>query len=495
MVADLVMINLALLLAFSMRFFSDVFVHGNFLQAWQTLTAKLVEFGACFGLLSISMLVAFNATGLYSQARKLSAKAKLWRVFQAVTVTFVVFAAANYVFNLYDFFPRSLLAIGWGLAFAIIGFSRIWSALLRKMTISAINNDELDMCVDEKSVLVIGGAGYIGSALIPRMLESGYTVRLLDCLVYGDEAVKPYLSHPRLQLFKADFRQVDQVVKAVKGVGTVIHLGAIVGDPACSLDENFTIEVNLMATRMIAEVCKGFGVKRFIFASTCSVYGASDDVLDEGSKLNPVSLYAKSKIACEQALMKMADAQFSPVILRFSTIFGLSGRTRFDLVVNLLSAKAMFDKEITVIGGEQWRPFLHVDDAANSVFCVLQAPLEKVSCQVYNVGSDNMNYTIGQVGELIHKKVPDSKLLDLESDQDRRNYRVSFAKINGELGYQTRWSLEQGIDQVIKAIEEGRVLNYRDARFNNANFLKDSLFYTKQSAYYRVDLEELEVVG
>ncbi len=227
---------------------------------------------------------------------------------------------------------------------------------------------------DTKHVLVIGGGGYIGSALLPKLLDSGYHVRLLDLLLFGTEPIADVLDHPNLEIVQADFRQVDEVVAAVRGMDTLIHLGAIVGDPACALDEELTIEVNLMATRMIAEVAKGSGVKRFIFASTCSVYGASDEILDERSALNPVSLYARSKIASEKVLRKMADDRFAPVILRFGTIYGLSGRTRFDLVVNLLAAKALIDKQITVFDGDQWRPFVHVDDAAQAVFKVLEAP-------------------------------------------------------------------------------------------------------------------------
>ena len=159
-----------------------------------------------------------------------------------------------------------------------------------------------------------------------------------------------------------------------------------------------------MATRMIAEVAKGSGVGRFIFASTCSVYGTSrrwKEILDERSALNPVSLYARSKIACEKVLHKMADDQFAPVIVRFGTVYGLSGRTRFDLVVNLLTAKAVIDHEITVMGGDQWRPFLHVDDAARAVFMALEAAPALVANQVFNVGADDQNYTISQVGEIL----------------------------------------------------------------------------------------------
>jgi nucleoside-diphosphate-sugar epimerase len=246
-----------------------------------------------------------------------------------------------------------------------------------------------------------------------------------------------------------------------------------VGDPACALDEDLTIEVNLMATRMIAEVAKGFNVGRFIFASTCSVYGASNQVLDERSRLNPVSLYAQSKIASEKVLSGMATAKFAPTMLRFGTIYGLSGRTRFDLVVNLLTAKALVDGEITVFGGSQWRPFVHVDDAASAVFKVLEAPMSQIRNEVFNVGSNGQNFTIDQVGQLIKDVVPSAKLLNMGSDTDVRNYRVNFDKINRALGFEPQWTVEAGVSQVIQAVESGEVEDYRDAKYSNVKFLNE----------------------
>jgi nucleoside-diphosphate-sugar epimerase len=322
-----------------------------------------------------------------------------------------------------------------------------------------------------KNVLLIGGAGYIGSALLPMLLEKGYHVRLLDLFLYGPEAIQDFSDHPRLEIMRADFRQVHKVVEATKNIDAVIHLGAIVGDPACALDEDLTIEVNLMATRMIAEVAKGSGVSRFIFASTCSVYGACDEVLDENSKLNPVSLYARSKIASERVLMSLYDSNFAPAVLRFGTIYGLSGRTRFDLVINLLTAKALVEGQITIRGGDQWRPFVHVHDAALAVFKTLEAPFSIVKHQTFNVGSNEQNYTIEQVGEIINKFVPSAQIIDQGPDTDRRNYRVNFNKIRDTLGFAPEWVVEQGVEQVIKAIESGKIKDYRDPIYSNVKFL------------------------
>jgi len=320
--------------------------------------------------------------------------------------------------------------------------------------------------------------------LLPRLLERGYRVRLLDLLLFGKEPIAHVLHHPNLEIIQADFRQVDKVVEAMRGVDTVVHLGGLVGDPACALDENLTIEINLVATRTIAEIAKGMHVRRFIFASTCSVYGASDQVLDERSNLNPVSLYARSKIASEQVLHQLQSDDFSVVILRFGTIYGLSGRTRFDLVVNLLTAKAVVDKKITVFGGDQWRPFVHVDDAARAVMLAVEAPKERVHNETFNVGSNEGNMTLGMVGELVKKLVPDAELIDSGRDGDRRNYRVDFSKIRNRLGFEPQWTVEQGIQQVIEALKSGKVRDYRAAMYSNVKYLTEGATSDAVKQYY-----------
>jgi nucleoside-diphosphate-sugar epimerase len=310
--------------------------------------------------------------------------------------------------------------------------------------------------------------------------------------MYGEEPVADLIGHERLEIVRGDFRQLDKVVKAMDGVDAVIHIGAIVGDPACALDENFTIEVNLTATRMIAEVAKARGVQRFIFASTCSVYGASDEILDERSALNPVSLYARSKIASEKVLSNLQSDKFATTILRFGTVYGLSGRTRFDLVVNLLTAKAIVDGKITVFGADQWRPFVHVDDTAASIVAVLEAPLDVVKNQIFNVGSEDQNKTLGELGSMIQRQVPTAECICSLGDNDRRNYRVRFTKISQRLGFKPRWTLEAGIAQVIKAFQDGKVTDYRDDRYSNVQFLTNKegqKFLTTDVAWLRSLIE------
>lgn len=470
-IADALMANVALLSALILRYLWLIGVEdGTSVQI--TLHGYIQAYLSSVWLLTLVSLVVFYASGFYTHGRMYRGRYKALVVAQAITLSYLIFGCLAFFFPSVIALPRGALLLAWALTLVFLIGARLWSMLWKAMIraesrLLAAQPAE----TNAKHVLVIGGAGYIGSALLPKLLDTGYHVRLLDLVLFGIEPIACVESHPHLQLIQADFRQVDKVVEAMHGIDTVIHLGAIVGDPACALDEELTIEVNLMATRMIAEVAKGSGVKRFIFASTCSVYGASDQILDERSALNPVSLYARSKIASEKVLVKMADDSFTPVILRFGTVYGLSGRTRFDLVVNLLTAKAVLDDQITVSGGAQWRPFVHVDDAALAVFKVLEAPQARVHNQVFNVGSDAQNYTIQQVGEIIHRMVPTAELISQGDDADRRDYRVNFSKIRNLLGFVPQRTVEQGIQQVIDAIKQGRVKDYRDAKYSNVKFL------------------------
>jgi nucleoside-diphosphate-sugar epimerase len=461
MVADIAMLNAALCLALLLRFLMIDFQMNSAEQYraifWQN---SLV--------LSLPALIIFSLFGFYSRGRAYSSRYKMLVITQATTVLFVIVGLGEYAFGSNRALSQGALFDAWLLTTTALVLARMWSGWWKSVVIrTAATSVE----TGQPTVLVIGGAGYIGSSLLPKLLKSGYKVRLFDCFMYGDEPIAACRDHQNLEIIRADFRQVDQVVSAMKGVSTVVHLGAIVGDPACAVDEDLTLDINLVATRMIAEVAKGHGIERFIFASTCSVYGASDDILDETSDLNPVSLYAKSKIACERVLLGMKDAHFSPVILRFGTIYGLSGRTRFDLVVNLLAAKAVMDGEITVMGSDQWRPFVHVADASSAVLSAVEARAEQLQQVIFNVGSNEQNLTLGELGELINRIVPSAVIKVSDFNADRRNYNVDFRRIRQNLGFSPEWSLESGIRQVIRVIDEGQVVNYRDARYYNVQVI------------------------
>ena len=421
--------------------------------------------------LTLISLAIFHLSGFYTYGRFYQGRYKALIVFQAVSQSYLIFGFVVY-FSRGDLpLPRRTLILSWIFSVVLLVGSRLWQVLWKKL----VDPERRGLLSAQhgrgKSVLVIGGAGYIGSALLPKLLDRGFRVRLLDLLLYDTEPIGSVLGHANLEVMQGDFRHVGKIVEAMQGMDAVVHLGAIVGDPACELDRELTTEVNLSATRMVAEVARLCGVERFVFASTCSVYGACDEMLDERSRTKPISHYGNTKLAAERVLLGMSDERFSPTILRFATIYGLSGRTRFDLVVNLLTAKAKLDGQITVHGGNQWRPFVHVDDAAAAIARSLEAPLELVGNEIFNVGSDEQNYTIKQVGEIVHQHVPGAELIVSDNDTDRRNYRVSFTKIRQQLNFTPKWTLELGIQQVLESIARGEIVDYREAKYSNVKFL------------------------
>jgi nucleoside-diphosphate-sugar epimerase len=322
-----------------------------------------------------------------------------------------------------------------------------------------------------RSVLVVGGAGYIGSVLVRKLLKSGARVRVLDSLVYGDAALREVIGHPRLELMVGDCRNISTVVRATQGVDAVVQLAAIVGDPACDQDRTAAVEINYAATQMMAEVMKGNGNAQMVFASSCSVYGCTDEMSSEESPVNPISLYARTKIDSEVALLHSRSDTFHPTILRFATVFGLSPRPRFDLVVNLLAAKTAGGEPITIFNGQQWRPFIHVCDAARSIACVLAAPLSAVSGEIFNVGDEAMNFTLAQLADKIGDIFPEA-CVEYVDNSDRRDYRVSFDKILSRLGFHCAHDLEHGVREIKEAVENGKISSYTDPIYHNQKYLK-----------------------
>ena len=481
MFADVAILQLALIAAMGLRLFALVAFEGvgarDGISTEVVLTEKFWQFLTFYTQsawpLTAICLTFFYMFGFYTYGRYYQGRYKALVVFQAVTLCYMTFGFVTFFFraNALDMVPRGALLMAYILSvISLIGarvWTRMWEQIVRPEHAVWHGHGSTD-----RLVLVIGGAGYIGSALVPKLLERGYHVRVLDALLFGPDPIAGFVDHPNLEIIEGDFRHVENVVEAIQNVDSVVHLGAIVGDPACNLDESLTIDINLSATRMIAELAKSAGVGRFIFASTCSVYGACDDVLDEHSIVKPVSLYGNTKLASERVLLSMANDRFAPTIVRFATIYGFSGRTRFDLVVNLLTAKAKIDGEITVFGGNQWRPFIHVDDAAAAVDVVLNAPTELVGREIFNVGSNEQNHTIAEIGEKVHQHVVDARLTFSDNDGDIRNYRVDFSKIHNRLNYSPQWTVDQGIQQVLEAIASGEVTDYQDIRYSNVAFLR-----------------------
>ena len=324
-----------------------------------------------------------------------------------------------------------------------------------------------------QKVLVIGGGGYIGSVLVRKLLKKGYKVTILDKFIYGKESVADLKGNPNVRIIEGDTRHIEDVSNAISDADSVVHLAELVGDPAAALNPQLTQQVNYLATRIIAGVCKYYQINRLVYASSCSVYGASknNQLLDESSTPNPISLYAKMKVASEDALKELQDQNFQPTILRFATLFGVSNRPRFDLVINTLTAKAVKEKKITIFGGNQWRPNVHVADVASSIIAILEAPISVVGGQVFNVGSESNNYTINKIGEMIKSAVPEAEIINDECKQDMRDYKVSFSKLNKVINKKKWISIAEGIKEIKKCLQKHPKLNYQDRKYSNIKFL------------------------
>jgi nucleoside-diphosphate-sugar epimerase len=323
-------------------------------------------------------------------------------------------------------------------------------------------------------VLVTGGAGYIGSVTVGRLLTQGRAVRVLDTMMFGDGALAAHRASTALEVVQGDVRDADAIARAVDGVDAVLHLAGLVGDPACALDPALTRAVNVDSTVTLAEAAKRAGVRRVVFASTCSVYGAAgEDWLDETSPTGPVSLYAESNLESEALFASHLNGHgVERVLLRFATVFGASPRMRFDLVVNLLTARALRERVLEVHGGDQWRPQVHVDDVASALLLALDHPA--AAGRTYNVGSDGLNLRIGELAQAIAARFPDARLTVSET-RDPRSYRVSFARIERELGFRPAHSLDSGVAEIERWIAACDGFDPAAARWSNVRTLEAAL--------------------
>lgn len=469
MIADFLIIHVCLLMALAAAVTS-------YTVMGRTDTSRMIAeyfprfYGRFFWPLSFVFPVVFLLTGVYSRAGVYTLRYRVRTIMKGAGLSILLFLAANYLMFRNDMVSRSV-AIWFSVLLTAAMMAAPFFEKQPRLNEGAATKKTRSGHSDSSTVLVVGGAGYIGSIVVRQLLDSGHKVRVLDRLVYGYASIEELLNHPNFQLIVGDCRNIQTVVRAVKGTSTIIDLAAIVGDPACEEDRQTALETNYAATRMLIEVAKGFRIRRFLFASSCSVYGATDQLADETSTVHPISLYAQTKVDSEQALLRAQNEFFNPTILRFATVFGFSHRPRFDLVVNLLAAKAQQEGSITIFNGTQWRPFIHVRDIAAALVHVMNAPLGLVSGQVFNVGSPDLNYTLTQVADKIREQFPDTRVEEVEN-ADRRNYRVSFKKIQSQLNFDCVWTLEEGIRELKRAFEEKKVADYRDITYDNRKFLK-----------------------
>ena len=320
-------------------------------------------------------------------------------------------------------------------------------------------------------VLVTGGAGYIGSVLVRQLLSKGYQVRAFDSLKFGGDALYDVMLNDHFEFMLGDVRNSEEVAKALEGIDAVAHLAAIVGDPACKKYSDEAKETNWAGSVALFEAAEKAGVKRFVFASTCSNYGKMpdpDSFVTETSALNPVSLYAELKVKFEKYLLEeRKDSNICSTALRFSTVYGFSPRIRFDLTVNEFTRNAAIKGEQEIWGAHFWRPYCHVDDLARSVILVLETPEAKVRANVFNVGSTEENYNKGMIIEEVCKVVPNVKVHYVDSSEDPRDYRVNFDKIKNELGYTITKKVPQGVKEIYTLLKTGIVTDSFGQKFRN----------------------------
>jgi nucleoside-diphosphate-sugar epimerase len=319
-------------------------------------------------------------------------------------------------------------------------------------------------------ILVTGGAGYVGSTLVPMLLAEGHTVRLLDTLLHGGMPLLTAWSHPGFEFVRGDLRDGALRKAAVAGMDSVVHLAAIVGDPACSRQPELARAVNLESSLALIEDSQRAGVSRFVFASTCSNYGKMKDAdyVDENSELSPVSLYAENKVAVERALLQSTGKNgWCPIPLRFATIFGVSSRMRFDLTVNEFTMEMITKKHLKVFGEQFWRPYVHVRDAARGIQLVLNSEHSRVCGTVFNVGATEQNFQKEQLVKMIQPYAPDAIIEYVHKAEDPRDYRVSFSRITDRLGYNITRTVAQGIEEVAKLVSSKVIEKFDDPRYSN----------------------------
>lgn len=328
-------------------------------------------------------------------------------------------------------------------------------------------------------VLLTGGAGYIGSLLTSLLLQEGWRVTVADELLFGGESLLGYWRHPRFRLVKGNVAEPNfaRNLLASDRADAVVHLAAIVGFPACqAVGPQVSWLYNFEATKRVFDAAEATGVDRFVFSSTYSNYGLSDDgqPVTEESPLNPQSLYAETKIAAEQFLIEQAqNARCVPVIYRFATLFGISPRTRFDLIINQFVLEALTKRKLVIYQRGFSRSFVHIMDVCSAIMAAIDAEAGLVHGQIFNVGSDEGNYTKDEIVELVRRHVEGTAVeyKDLTFGGDMRDIQVSFTKIRKILNFVPRISVTDGICEIRDALNDGIIRDALDSRYRNAQFI------------------------
>ena len=310
-------------------------------------------------------------------------------------------------------------------------------------------------------VFITGGAGYVGAVLVPKLLSKGYHVKVMDLYIYGEDVLDTVKDHPHLVQVKGDIRNRQLLEAEIKGYSMVIHLACISNDPSYELDPDLGKSINYDAFVNLVDISKKSGVKRFIYASSSSVYGIKDEPeVTEDLPLEPLTDYSKYKALCEKVLMDAATDDFIVTIVRPSTVCGYSPRLRLDLTVNILTNHAINKGQITVFGGEQKRPNLHIEDMANAYLFLLEQPVEKIHKKIYNVGYEN--YKVREIAEMVKGTLDGNIPIITTPSNDNRSYHVSSNKIKEELGFEAKHTIQEAILDLKAAFDSCKVPDSMD---------------------------------
>jgi len=329
-----------------------------------------------------------------------------------------------------------------------------------------------------KTILVTGGAGYVGAVLVPKLLDKGYRVKVLDLYIYGDDVLSGVCDNSNLEQIKGDIRNQDLLKESLKDCDAVIHLACISNDPCFELNPELSQSINYEAFEPLVRISKESEVKRFIYASTCSVYGVSDALeVTEDHPLVPITDYNKYKGLCEPLLLKYQSPDFTTVVVRPATVCGYSPRQRFDLTVNILTNHAFNNNKITVFGGTQTRPNIHIEDITDLYCMLLDFPDEKIAGKTFNAGYQNRSISdIAEiVSEVMSKNCSDHKVTEIVTvpSDDPRSYRISSEKIKKELDFIPKYTIENGVQDLVRAFREGKFIDpMSNSRYYNIKTMK-----------------------
>lgn len=324
-------------------------------------------------------------------------------------------------------------------------------------------------------ILIVGGAGYIGSVLCEKLLKLGYNIRVVDKLLYDESSIKKFKKNKKFELIVSDICDLNTQIHAVKNIDAVIFLAEIVGDPACNAKPEDALKTNYLSIASMSQLCSHIGISKFIYTSSCSVYGVdkNNKVLTETSQLNPISHYARMKIMSEKALLSNKNEIFKPSILRLGTVFGPSNRRRFDLVVNTMAKNAYYQKKINLHGGDQWRPNIHVEDVAEGIISILKSNSNKVGNQIFNLSSDISNYKIKDLALLAKKVFKKSSILVNKNQKDNRNYKVSSKKLYKATKFRATRSVESAYRSFYQFFKENNRFNPEKKIYSNVRIINE----------------------